>query len=548
VTDRGEPSPPLAGSDGARRSLILFVVAAAALLMVGLKLRLDRWPFHANVWGIDWLNYYELQARHLHALEPLGFFASWEGLHPPVSGIIHGLLMVLGVGFPVHWAATTAASLAGPALLAAWLRSRAGAAAALLMLAWLMISPQQANYALNTSPYPWHLLFGCASTVAFAAALERGPERGGRVLVTAGVLGAIAIQTHVLAFSIVIAQAIFFVGQGRDGVRAWGRDGVKTAVWIGLSSLWMVAGALFKTTDPWTFHVGEAEGGANAEALRMLSTRFGAAADKSSMLVVLGVLVVAALLGRHRKTAGLLLLEVLGIVAALVLFFDLGVADPRLTHYYVLPQALLSAVAALGLGTLAGTGRRRVVVLAAAALLSVPWTLHALGWQNRVEAAAEAKIEASDAAAVRPFVADAGPGDVVVYLWDPTFLNDEPEHLDPVVAVWPMHRFGRPCFDEVPRMFCATHEGAFFYSAPWGHWGPLDQVEEPLRMAINRGTAPGRATILVSPLFDEAPPRPWPFETWLKEHGASNKDFPGGIVAWQLPPGFVMPDPPPMDP
>jgi len=548
VTGRGETSPPPAGSDGVRRSLLLFAAPALVLLALGLHLRLARWPFHANVWGIDWLNYYEIQARHLHAWELLGFFASWEGLHPPVSGIIHGLGMVLGVGFPVHWAATTAASLAGPAIVAGWLRPRAGAGAALLILAWLMLSPQQANYALNTSPYPWHLLFGAASTVAFATALERGPERGGRALVAAGVLGAVAIQTHVLAFSIVVAQAIFFVAQGRAGMRAWGRRGGQAAAWIGASSLWMIGGALFKTTDPWTFHVGETEGGARAEALRMLASRFGDASDKSVLLVAMAALVVAALVGRHRRIAALLLLEVFGIVAALVLFFELGVADPRLTHYYVLPQVLVSAVAALGLGTAAGSGKRRVIVLAVAVAVSLPWARHALQWQARVDAAAAAEIEASDAAAVRPFIADAGAGDVVVYLWDPSFLNDEPEHLDPIVAVWPMHRFGRPCFDEVPRMFCATHRGAYFYSAPWGHWGAIEEVEEPLRIAINRSRAPGRATILVSPLYDEAPPRPWPMETWLEAHGAGNKDFPGGIVAWQLPAGFVMPDPPPMDP
>ena len=170
MTGRGETSPPPAGSDGVRRSLLLFAAPALVLLALGLHLRLARWPFHANVWGIDWLNYYEIQARHLHAWELLGFFASWEGLHPPVSGIIHGLGMVLGVGFPVHWAATTAASLAGPAIVAGWLRPRAGAGAALLILAWLMLSPQQANYALNTSPYPWHLLFGAASDHAMASA------------------------------------------------------------------------------------------------------------------------------------------------------------------------------------------------------------------------------------------------------------------------------------------------------------------------------------------------------------------------------------------
>ena len=547
MTRPGEPSPPPA-RDRDRRSRLLFAGLVVLLLLVGLKLRLDRWPFHAHVWGIDWLNYYEVQARHLHALELLGFVASWEGLHPPVSGVIHGLGMVLGVGFPVHWAATTAASLAAPALLAAWLRPRAGIGAALLFLVWAMASPQQVNYALNTSPYPWHLLFGTASTVAFAIALERGPARGGRALVWAGVLGAVAIQTHVLAFSIVIAQSVFFVAQGRAGMTSWGKAGRTAAIWIGLSTAWMVAGALFKTTDPWTFHVGATEGGPVGEALRVLGTRFGSAADKAVLLVPTAILAGAALTGPHRKFAGLVLLEAFGIVAALALFFQIGVADPRLTHYYVLPQLLVLAVAALGIGTLAGEGRRRWAVLAVVGALTVPWLHHAASWTARTADAAQAQIEASDADAIRPFIADAGPGDVVVYLWDPVFLNDEPEHLDPVTAVWPMARFGRPCFDETPRMFCAVHKGARFYSAPWGHWGPLDQVEEPLRLAINRASAPGKATILVSPLWKEAPPRPWPMESWLQDHGAGNVDYPGGIVAWQLPSGARIPDPPPMDP
>jgi hypothetical protein len=554
VSERGEAS---AGTSRAptvdRRSDLLFFTVSAVLVLVGLRLRLDRWPFHANVWGIDWLNYYELQARHLYNLEILGFFASWEGLHPPVSGIIHGLGMVLGIGFPIHWAGTAAASLAAPVLLATWLRSRAGMGAALILLAWSMLSAQQANYALNTSPYPWYLLFGTASTVAFAHALERGPETrdGARALVAAGVVGAIAIQTHVLAFAIVLAQAVFFAAQGPAGIERWGRAGVKAAAWIGASAAWMVAGALFKTSDPWTFHVGLTEGGPVGEAIRVLTTRFGAASDKSLILLVTAGLVVAALLGPRRKIAGLLLLEVAGILSALVLFFQIGVGDPRLSHYYVLPQLLILGVAALGIGALAGEkgGRRKWIVLLGVVALSVPWARHTLAWQQRVLLAAEAEIERSDAHAVRPFVADAGPGDVVIYLWDPTFLNDEPEHLDPITAVWPMGRFGRPCFDEeAPRMFCARHAGARFYSAPWGHWGPLDEVEEPLRIAINAAKAPGRATILISPLWDEAPPRPWPMETWLKENGAGNRDYPGGIVVWQLPPGTTIPDPPPMHP
>lgn len=541
MTVRGEPSPQ-PGPSQVRRARLLFALGAAPLLILGLILRLDRWPFHANVWGIDWLNYYELQARHLHAFEPLGFLVSWEGLHPPVSGILHGLGMVLGVGFPVHWAATTAASLAGPAILAAWLRPRSGAVAALLMLTWVMISPQQANYALNASPYPWYLLLGSASTVAFSVALERGPERGGPTLVAAAVLGALAIQTHVLAFAIVIAQAIFFAAQGIAGARAWGRRGVRAAGWIGASSLWMIGGAVFKTTDPWTFHVGEAEGGARTEALRILTSRFGDVDYKVGLFAVMGLLAAAALRGPHRKAAGLILLQVGGILAALLLFFEIGVADPRLSHYYVLPQLLLCAVAALGIGSF--TGRARVAVLGLAVALSIPWAIGAFGWQARVSAAAQAEIGASDAAAILPFVADAGPGDVVVYLWDPVFLNDEPEHLDPITAIWPMHRFGRPCWDETPRMFCATHAGAYFYTAPWGYWGALHDVEEPLRIAINRGRAPGRATIVISPVYTEAPSRPWPVETWLERHGGVNQDYPSGVVAWQMPAGFVMPDPP----
>ena len=546
------------------------LVTAGLLLAWGAWLRLEQLPFHQNLWAIDWLAYYEGQARDLYHLNLPAYLLRWEGLHPPLSGVLHGGMAVLGLGLPVQWAATIAASLLGPLILGIGGARRLGAGALILTLFWTALSPLQANYGLNTTPYPWLLLFVSASTILTLRILE---GKRGRTMLIGGLCSALAIQVHVLAFAVVFAQAILLAGSGPD-LRPT-RRGNANSWWIpvGLSSAVLCGQSLSMTRNSWTFHVAESSGGWLGEVTLALSSRFGDPTDKYLLIAVVAAGILGGFLRGPRLAIGLLVLEALGTLLALCLFFELRVADPRLVHYYAMPQMLLFGAGAWGLSAVASSvsvssdgassvsvtsklsaPRIRGLILGLALLLSGPWLLSTFEWNQTRQRYAADQIEASSAAAVRALFEAAREGDVVAYLWDNQFLNDESDHLDPVAARWPTSRLGRPCFDiDMPPHHCNAHGGSYFFFSPSAQTGrdgertiPFEEMEESFRRMINLSQPPGRATIIVAPGAD-APQRPWPMERWLGELGAvASSPTPGGIVVFSLPSGVRVTPPAPL--
>ncbi len=521
------------------------VATVLILSTLGLWLRVALLPWHQNVWGVDWLAYYEPQARHLRDGWLPGFALSWEGLHPPLSGMVHGAGMALGVNQWAHWGGTLLASLGAPLVLGLALRRATSWPALLLLVAACALSPLQANYGLNTSPYPWALLLVAASTAALARALEGDdPERW----ILAGVLAALTGQVHVLAMACVGVQALFVLGSLRRSER---RPRLLWLGLVGLAGLAVVGGSLLRTGDPWTFHIGEGEDPWLEQVGHMLRTRFVGTPGWPVLGGVAGLGALAGLALGPRRLAGLLVGQGAAWLAALAFFFALHVADPRLTHYFVVPQLLLLAAGALGwaaLGQRAGRAGPAIAV-ALAVGLSAPWAQQAAAWHRDKAATAQRAIDASAAEAVRSLYVDAGEGDVIAYLWGYSFLNDEPEHLDPVAARWPTSRLGRPCLDlEDPRHRCNRDAGARFWFAPSDFSGAMDSQEEELRLMINGAAPPGRAVLVVTP-GEDAPPRPWPVEPWLAEHGAEPVGpLAGGVMLYRFPPGTRIPPPPPMNP
>ncbi len=526
-------------------TVALVAIASIGLLGLGLKLRLDLLPWHQNVWGVDWLAYYEPQARHLRSFWLPGWAFSWEGLHPPLSGMVHGAAMVLGANQWVHWGGTLTASLLAPVALGLAASRRTSLVALPLLLAFAALSPLQVNYGLNTSPYPWALLLVAGSSAALSRALDGDDlERW----LWAGVLSALAAQVHVLATAAVGAQALFVLGslrgRPRKPIGSW-------LVLVGLSTLLVGGGSLLRTGDPWTFHIGENESTWMAQVANILQARFVPSTASAVLGGVFGVGALAAMFFGPRRLPLLLLAQAAAWLAAQALFYSLHVADPRLTHYFVVPQLLLAGAAAFGLGAAArALGRAGIFgVLALTLAASTPWAGAALDWhRNKADSAAQA-IAASAAEPVRELYMSAGPGDVVAYLWGYRFLNDEPENLDPVAARWPTGRLGRPCLDiEAPRHRCNRHDGARFWFAPSDFSGDMDAQEEELRLMINSAEPPGRAVLVVSP-GEEPPPRPWPVEAWLAEHDAEAMGpLPGGVMLYRFAPGAIIPTPPPLNP
>lgn len=521
------------------------------LILVGVVLRIDQLPWHSNVWGIDWLGYFEPQARHLRHGNVFAWALSWEGLHPPLSGAIHGLLQAVSASFTIHWAFTIAAGLGAAVVLGGigW-RTTESPAALVLTVGFVSIAPMQANYGLNTSPYPWALLLAAISTATLLHALQTDtPQAWTR----SAVASALAAQVHILVTAAVLGQILFLLLKGPGWLRE--RKGVakRWATVVGVSLLLIVGMSLFKTTDSWTFHISEEQPWPGT-VKHMLTGRFVAmgAAWGPAAWIALGV--VAGLLQPRSRTAiSLLLLQTFGYLAALALFYEIHVADPRLTHYFLVPQMLLIAAGAWGLA--AGAQRLGRVGPAVAVVVAVGasgvWLGATGDWYEAKAQRAQQRIETSAAGDVRPLWADAEDGDVVLYLWDHSFLNDEPEHLDPIGAVWPTWRTGRPCYDDPdPRVLCNRHRGAHFYFSPnLLSREEFASFEETLRLILNMAHEPGRAVVVAAPNPGETAERPWPWEQWLRFHGAEVVGpLAGGVMTYTLPVGTQIPEPPPIHP
>ena len=532
------------------------MVITGVLLSVGVWFRLKQLPYHQNLWAIDWLGYYEQQARDLHNFNFAGYLLRWEGLHPPLSGILHGGMAVAGLGLPIHWAATITATLAGPLILGLAGARRLGGAALILSLLWVGLSPLQANYGLNTTPYPWSLLFVGGSTALFIRMLE---GQSGRTPLLAGLLSAAAIQVHVLAFAVVLAQAIVLASAGPTMRPGRGRAANPWWITVSASSAVLCWHAVAMTRDSWTFHVSEASGGWFGEVTLALANRFGDPTDKYLLVSVVLFGIISGLLRGPRVLIALLLLEALGTLLALCLFFELNVADPRLVHYYAMPQMLFLVAGAWGIAALASSLqslRSRWLLIAMTVLLSGPWLLSTIERNQQREQHASEQIRKAAGIQVRALFEAAEQGDVVAYLWDNQFLNDESDHLDPVAALWPTSRLGRPCFDiEMPPHHCNTYAGSHFFFSPSAQTGrdgdqeiPFAAMEEGFRRMINLAAPPGQTVIIVAPGKD-APPRPWPMERWLTELGAVVSDpLAGGTLIFTVPSGIRVSPPPPLHP
>lgn len=519
---------------------------ASLFVILGIKLRMDTLGYHQNLWGIDWLSYYEAQGRALRSFNLFGWLFSWEGLHPPVSGIAHGLIQATGGGLHIHWAATVAAGFIGAAALGLEGWRRCGPLAMLLILPTFSLCPIQINYALNASPYPWMLLLLGLSTVLLLRA-EEGTNR--RLWLASAICSAVAAQVHVLALAAVGVQVLFLLTRSGPP-KAWPRWVRHWYVLIGLSAAVIVVVSLNLTRNPWTFHVGEDQHW-YFTARHVLESRFGDLSGRAPFAILLSAGALAGLFTNQRGFVLLLWGQALAILAALAFFMETHVADPRLTHYYAAPELLFIAGGAIGLaGFLARYGNRGLMLgLLLAVGVALPAWQSADAWQAPRTEQVIAGQASPTPALLATLYREAGDGDVIAYLWDHRFLNDEPEHFDPIAASWPTRRLGRPCFGiEEPRMQCNEHKGSRFYFDPRSHNTEFPPLEETLRLVINSAKSPGRARLIVVPQ-DEAPPRPWPVEAWFILHGGTVRILEDPkVLLWTFPVGLMIPSPPPLHP
>lgn len=520
------PTPTLAG----RRADWLHWTALGLLVAVAAAHRIWDLPWQWHVWAIDALSYYDTQARALRAGDAFGGLLSWQGLHPPGSGWWIATALACGASLPVQIALVLAASLGSIVSLAWALRRVVGVAPALIFAACAAGSALQANYASSIGPYPYLALALAAGTAVRLVA----PARLG----LAGLIALWAINTHVLALgaAAVLALDVLVMAARAEGMRP---RRVIAATWrwwvpLAVASAFVFVGALQKRSDPWTFHITESHAGPLQDHVQLLIGRFGAT---PWTLAASGLLGVGAVLGlvspTSRRGTALLLGQALAIESALAVFFALGVADPRQTHYQIAPQLLGMAAAALGWAALRGRLARGL----AATLLVFTFAGHTMGvlhWQQGRRSNLHAAASFPGVAAASRALHDAGPGDVVVWLWQATFLNDEPELADPFAQHWPIHRLGRACASWTDsRLYCQEHEGSFFFFSPNLTVDDRRANEEILRMAALAARPPGEMTVVVIP---HQATRPFEMESWFREAGAQVEER-GGAVIFRFPPG-----------
>ncbi len=190
--------------------LLVALTTAAAVLRLGhstgQSLRLDEsfsirwaaWPLHSIT-----------QGRHI--LAPSLFQATASDVHPPgYLLLLHVWMKLVGTDLALlRLPSEVAGTLAVPALfaLAASLYGRTVGLFAALLAAF---SPFWIWHAQEVRMYPFVLLFCILSTYGFVQALEHRRRWGWPLLFVASVL---AIYTQYFAFFILVAQALFVLGQ-----------------------------------------------------------------------------------------------------------------------------------------------------------------------------------------------------------------------------------------------------------------------------------------------------------------------------------------------
>lgn len=467
-------------------------------------LRLARVPLAWNYWAIDYLSYplaHRDELAHGHLA-----WTRLTGLHPGLWSNLMAGVGALGGGVCAAWAFSLGCSLGAVAVAGFWLRRTAGPGPGLWAAGLLAVAPLQVHYGLELNNYPLYLLGAGILAAGTASALDGGRRRWAFV----GAL--LTLHGHLAGVALVGAVA---------GLAAWRRRpgllltfGAATA----LSSpvLWAAAkqrgaAGTFHNERPSLLELG-------TELARLWPERFAPGWALVALGLGAGYLAWRALRGPHRTAAiTLTALAGAGLVATLAGLLS-GAAFVAQTPYWLQPSWALLTLAALGT---AGLGRRHLAVLGLLGLWLLPaserglfplrgveatvgviepprWRAPRLDaprhpapdlppgpawaapgfppeltngepdvpgrwWQQAPIPGREGPrvrtLPAPDAEPLRAWVQRGRP-DVLVWVWEPAFLNDDPRGLDPLFAALDPADVGDLRAPEAPFPgFCRDHRG-----------------------------------------------------------------------------------------
>ncbi|MEE2829408.1 MAG: glycosyltransferase family 39 protein [Myxococcota bacterium] len=502
----------------------------AVLLLLAAVLRAGHAETSWSYWTMDYLSYYgPLRDDLSQGLFP---WTRLVGLHPPLHGLTVSGILALGGSVAWVYGLSMALSLGAALLAAIWLRRVAGPECGLLAAALLATSPYQVHYGIEFNNYPLFLFGAAALTVCFPRVTEGSSTPRSRLIL---LLGAAFLTLHGHLAGLSLVGLLFAVACWQR--RAWAAAALASAVLlfvpVGRSILRMRNSSTTFHNEPLVF----AELG--RDLIRSWLERFGGAMSLSAALLALAIAALLALRNPRTRAAALLLaaLLVTNVLTTLAGMAS-GAAQVLQTPYWVF--ASWCAWVLIALGWSAARGPSRAVLAGVLAVWLGGVVLH--GHRTQQLPPQGASDEASLALAGyldRHF----GAGDVVVYLWDPLFPNDDPVSRDALFSVfspWDLKDWSgreQPCRN----YGFVFGEGLACFVVSAGMRG--DEYENSLRTALPIWLSAGRTIHLVQASIDpqRAALDDGPLKARVAGAGGSwMEERPGGIRVQRISPAEAL--------
>jgi len=440
----------------------LFWPALGLILACGLGLRLAHSESVWTYWTLDYLSYYGPIRDDLAT----GSFP-WTrlvGLHPPQHALGVSGLLAAGGSVASVIRLSVALSLGASALAGLTLRQLGAPSGGLLAAAALAISPYQVHYGVELNNYPL-FLFGGAALIWAASRLMTLPAADGMAANSAGacptpprhlfVLGGAALLTlhgHAAGLPLVGTLGVLFVLARRTRAALTLGAALILFAPIGVAMLAMLEGKA-------TFHNATLEWSElPLELRRAWIGRFGPVWGLAAAATLVPLGLVHAALGHNRGrlragpvpgaespcrwalVGGLLLLVAIATVLA---GMRSGAAHAGQTPYWLFASWLGWTLVGLGWSAAGLRGRGMLGLVLGIWLASVGLGLAGGSSPSLSGAATSPTVSAHSAQALRQHLEiETSPGDAVVYLWEPLFLNDSPLGRDPLFSAFSPSELG----------------------------------------------------------------------------------------------------------
>ncbi len=400
------------------------------ILLLGLLLRLSRWPFRWNQITLAYATYFSGYYRLWEAGEWWGCLTQFVGAHPPLYSALFSAVQTVDPR-PATWMGVSLAlSCLSIPLLYRLARTFLGVPASLLASLLLALSVHHSFYSLEINDYPLLVMVGIGCHRAFVRTFLEGTGKNP----WGWILWAVALlYTHFLGVTLLMAQGIHLLLASRPRL---GR--------FLLPAAGVIALGLPLAATVWKNAQGEGYINAPTPLLQVpalilpdLWSRFGPS-------WIHGLLLVLALPGFFactwdRRGTGQYLLVFLGVSSAFLLFLlSRGVAATGQFPYYLhLLPAWLLLLAAGAEGMWRWTplrGRNITLTLVAVGVAAV--SLGRVGFFLSEHDKAEGRIHTASQThpSVAALVSSWRPGEAAFLLAPPGFADDDKDRIDPAYA------------------------------------------------------------------------------------------------------------------